>query len=602
MTAPARRAIRVLVATSVVAGSAAAVWVVLAAVLCRRGLGLANEGFYLLAYTRWDQDPRTFTGAQYLYGPLFELLGHDIGALRLARLASVVAVHLFLGIAFARWLRLQRPEAPASRSWECAVASLVLASGAMLYGWLPPTPGYNDVTLLGTEVLVALLLVGLRAAGTGRRVPLGVGLGSGLVAGAIVLAKPPAVVPLLLIVAASACALRLAGARLGRVAFAGVTGLVLFAAGIQLVVEPWSQIAPPLREQISIVSGSTHAPLEVLGWYAESSVDVLRAALLLCAPTALAALVARAVPSTSPSRRAALAAVGLMATAALLAGVGGLRAGGSNVLAFASGIVACLLLVVASTTALRRLRRPAVTSYAVVLGLLGLVPLLQGVGTNNALYAVGVNGTGLWVALMLALVTARPGSVTPRRVIAVGATLMSVALAVVVGIDGVTHEAGRTNLLTGPVSHVAGAAELSTISLPTSEAHTYSRMRSELGISPGSHRPMLAFGDLAQYVLILGGRPIGEAWYSADDDGLNAADLRAACRHGNPWGDEQPLVVANRDPSPAELAAWRACGIDFATDYRDVTPASAPTGLRILRSDGPGATHPHPALPVQPAG
>ncbi|WP_123223515.1 hypothetical protein [Nocardioides pocheonensis] len=579
-----------------VAGTAATVtWSALAVLVSGRGLGAGNEGFYLLAYGRWHEDRRTFTGAQYLYGPLFDLLGHDIGGLRLLRLTSILVVHLVLGIAFARWLRAHRPWAPRGSSWEYAVASLVTASGAILYGWLPRTPGYNDVTVLGSELLVALMLVSLRAADRDRDVPLLVGAAIGFVAGAMVLAKPPSAVSLVVILIASAFTLHLAGARPLRLALPMVAGVVMFALAVQVLVDPWSQILPPLRQQISIVSGSTHSPLEVVTWYAESSLEVLAAALVLCAPTAIAVVIARFLPTTLPGRHATVGVVGVAASAALLASVGGFRSGAGNVLAFASGIAACVLLVLTSS-AVRRLRKPVrVSSYAMVLVLLGIVPLLQGVGTNNALYATAVNGAGLWIALTIALVTARPWRATTASVIALGATTLGVTISVVVGVDGLVHEAGGAGLLTGAWAHVDGSSELASIALPASEADTYSRMRSDLGITPGSHRPMLAFGELAQYVLILGGRPIGEAWYSSYDDGLNAADLRAACRHGNPWGDQQPLVVANRDPSATELAAWRVCGVDFSTEYRDVTPPAAPDGVRVLRWAGDTAVRPDAA-------
>ena len=75
------------------------------------GFDITDEGFYLLSYRWWNVHHRNFTGAAYLYGPVFALLDHDIGALRIFRLLTVVGAHLAFGWCFMRWLRLRRPAA-----------------------------------------------------------------------------------------------------------------------------------------------------------------------------------------------------------------------------------------------------------------------------------------------------------------------------------------------------------------------------------------------------------------------------------------------------------------------------------------------------------
>jgi hypothetical protein len=263
----------------------------------------------------------------------------------------------------------------------------------------------------------------------------------------------------------------------------------------------------------------------------------------------------------------------------LAVAIGGLRAGGGNVLAFSSATFAMLVIVlVGGAHTFRTLSSPG---RVVAAGLL-VVPALQGFGTNNALYAVAINGAAAWVALMVLVVVGIGVRRSSRFVVPAAAVAAAVAIAVIVGVNGVSHDGARQPLLTGPMQHAAGVPELSSVVLPEARARQLSSFRADLGDQVVPNRPMLAFGDIAQYILVLGGRPIGEAWYSAEDDGLNRADLEAACHDGNPWGTLQPLVVANRDPSANELAGWRACGIDFNTDYQDVTPASAPHGVRVF--------------------
>src|SRR5262249_51189663 len=99
-----------------------------------------------------------FTGAQYFYGPVFAALGHSIAALRVFRLVTVVAVHVIFGWTFMRWLRGHRPAAPASRLWEVCGTAAIVAAGAMIYSWLPLTPGYNDISVLGSLLAAAVLL------------------------------------------------------------------------------------------------------------------------------------------------------------------------------------------------------------------------------------------------------------------------------------------------------------------------------------------------------------------------------------------------------------------------------------------------------------
>src|SRR4051794_25855843 len=71
-------------------GAAAVVWIATAVLGVHHGFDITDEGFYLLSYRWWKYEHRTFTGAQYIYGPVFQLLGYDIAALRLFRLVTVV--------------------------------------------------------------------------------------------------------------------------------------------------------------------------------------------------------------------------------------------------------------------------------------------------------------------------------------------------------------------------------------------------------------------------------------------------------------------------------------------------------------------------------
>ena len=68
-----------------VSGLVTALWVAAALMMAGRGFDVTDEGFYVLSYRWWDSTPRVFTGVQYLYGPVFGLLGWSIPGLRVVR-------------------------------------------------------------------------------------------------------------------------------------------------------------------------------------------------------------------------------------------------------------------------------------------------------------------------------------------------------------------------------------------------------------------------------------------------------------------------------------------------------------------------------------
>src|SRR5215217_526816 len=152
---PKHRQIVLLTGVVVVAGVLAAWWILTAGRAANEGFDLTDEGYYLLSYRWWDSNPLALTGVQYLYGPVFEWLGYDIVRLRFVRLLTVVVVHLLFGFSFMRWLRRRRPGAPPTKLWELAGMAVILAAGGMCYSWLPLSPGYNDVVLLGALTLVS---------------------------------------------------------------------------------------------------------------------------------------------------------------------------------------------------------------------------------------------------------------------------------------------------------------------------------------------------------------------------------------------------------------------------------------------------------------
>ena len=105
------------------------------------GFEIADEGFYLLPYRWWDANHLTFTGAQYFYGPVFELLGHNIAALRNSSgLARWWARMCYLTATSYRWLRLRRPHAPPPVAWESPAPRRCGSPGGIVLLLAPLSP------------------------------------------------------------------------------------------------------------------------------------------------------------------------------------------------------------------------------------------------------------------------------------------------------------------------------------------------------------------------------------------------------------------------------------------------------------------------------
>jgi hypothetical protein len=573
---------------------ATAVWVVAALLMAGRGFDVTDEGFYVLSYRWWDSTPRVFTGVQYLYGPVFELLGWSIPGLRVVRLVSVVLVHLTFGWAFMSWLRTRRPEAPASRGWELAGALTVLASAGVIYGWLPLSPGYNDVVLLMSLLLVSLLLWSMRVVSRGARLPVLAAACAGPPVVALVLAKwASAGLILMFLLVLGVVALRSLGARgwLPYVAsaVASVAGCVLL---VNAFVQPLRPLASEMTEVNRLVAASTNSPLTLLGMYVRSTLSMGAEALLLAA---LALLVAGLGVLL---RRTRFAAAGLPVAvlgpvAALIAASPqswGLPGGGVFAIrTYVVPLVALALVVVAARWVGLRTGRPADRGVAIerpgraadvaVVTMLVLLPAVQALGTGNPLAFLAVNGFSCWVALMVAACT-MPGPRPVARGLTISATACAVLVAATTGADGLLRHPYRTAAWSEATTAVGGTGPLATVRVDASTASQWRAIRDAVG----AHRPghqVMAFDEMAGTVVLLDGRSVGEAWYSRIDPDRTAAGIRSVCERPQPLTETLPVIVYDRAPRAVDEDALRACGLSLSRDYRLVTIDQGEPRLRV---------------------
>ena len=87
---------------------------------------------------------------------------------------------------------------------------------------------------------------------------------------------------------------------------------------------------------------------------------------------------------------------------------------------------------------------------------------------------------------------------------------------------------------------------------------------------------------MAGLVLMLQGKPVGEAWVAPKERNRTAAGIEETCRHGQPWSPGRPpIIVLNRRISDVEITALRACALDFTADYELLAPPQKTMNLLV---------------------
>jgi hypothetical protein len=215
----------------------------------------------------------------------------------------------------------------------------------------------------------------------------------------------------------------------------------------------------------------------------------------------------------------------------------------------------------------------------VILALLVLLPLVQAFGTNTPLFTIGFNAFAAWAAVMIAVLTGIWAAPVVARV-TVGLVLVGSLVA--------TSTIAYTGLFRYPYRSVGHSQLTAASTIPALDGlylsppaeENFSRLAADLRPytePPG--RPMLAFDKMAGLVLMLGGRPLGEAWIAPKERARTAAGIEEVCRRERP--SRPPLVILNREISDVEINALRVCGLDFHADYEQLAPARQTIGLQV---------------------
>lgn len=578
----------------VVAGGLAAWWILTAGRVANEGLDITDEGYYLLSYRWWNSNPLALTGVQYVYGPVFEWLGYNIAHLRLFRLLTVVVVHLLFGYSFMRWLRGRRPGAAPTKLWELAGMAVILAAGGMCFSWLPLTPGYNDVILLGALTLVSCVLWMATAVDRGHPVPIWVLVAAGLVIGVMVLAKWTSVVVIGLIVIAAVVVLAGQGRRaVARGILFALGGVGLTALVVQLFVVRLNVAVPGILTVNRFIAGTSYSPAELLHLYWSSTLELfgrtLREHWLLLIATAVAVI------GRWPRVRiaaAVLAVAGLVLSVWQVVRHDGAVGGSGHTSDYTVTLLAAVLVaVVAAAGAVIAGRagvadRPLLsrenTRGWVILGLLVVLPLVQAFGTNTPLYQIGFNAFAAWAAVMIAVVTGIWATPVVARatvgVVAV-ASLVVVGSVAYTGMFDYPYRSVGHSQLTAPAKQPA----LKGLYLQPAAEENFTELAARLRpYTVPAGRPVLAFDKMAGIVLMLQGRPVGEAWVAPQERARTAAGIEDVCQNGQPWNPGRPpVIILNRQISDVEINALHACLLDFQAGYRLLAPAPETMDVQV---------------------
>ncbi|MEU4601635.1 hypothetical protein AB0F43_01525 [Kribbella sp. NPDC023972] len=583
-----------LIGVIVVSGGLAAWWVLTAGRAANEGFDITDEGYYLLSYRWWDQNPLALTGVQYLYGPVFEWLGYDIVRLRFFRLLTVVVVHLLFGYSFMRWLRGRRPGAPPTKLWELAGMATILAAGGMCYSWLPMSPGYNDVILLGALTLVACVLWMATAVDRGTPVPFWVLVVAGVVIGVMVLAKWTSIVLIGLIVLAALIVLAGQGWQaVARGIGLALAGLGLAALVVQLFVVRLNVAVPGIVTVNRFIAETSYSPTALLEVYWSTGLDLLGRTLRQHAILLFAAAVA--VIGRWPWLRilaAVLAVAGFVLSVRRVviddAAVGGSAHTSDYTVTLLAAVLVGLVTAVTAVVAGRYglTRRSALsrenTRGWVVLGLLLVLPMVQAFGTNNPLYTIGFNAFAAWVAVLIAVVTGIWAVPVVARMTVGLVTVASLVAVASISYSGMFLHPYRS-VGHAELTEPATLQPLKGVYLQPSAARKYAELEAVLRpyLQPPG-RPVLAFDKMAGLVLVLQGKPVGEAWVAPKERNRTAAGIEEVCRQGQPWSPGRPpIILLNRRISDVEITALRACALDFTADYELLAPPQQTMNLQV---------------------
>jgi hypothetical protein len=559
-------------------------WAIPALLMADKGFSIQDEGTYLLSYSRWDTNPYFLSGAQYVYGPVFHLVGESVPALRVIRLAMALAANAWFGWVFCSWLATYR-RLDLATSTRVAGTTLLTAAGGMTYLWSPLSPGYYDLAAVSTLALAGLTFTSLRRSLLGLRPQPWNSLLMGAVAFCLIGARWPAVTAVILCLAITLLAARATHRGVTQHLVTSLLGAALTAFLTTWLLVPLPRVVPVIAEVSRLSASGAHSLPVLAREYAASTALFVLAGLVMALPALIA--VAMTLRASQPSESRASAGPAFLALALPCLAIplaGGWRGGGEHGRVVVAAIVACLISAAlagpvsgyrpASTTRSRAERNQG----AGAAGLLLVLPVAHALGTNIPLLYEALECAALWVAVGMLVGTSRLPSPAAHAFVG-GSVALCVGL--------VSLLAGSTTLIspfktTGFADSSASVPGLGGLEVSPSTADQFSALREGLAshLQP-SPAPFYSLDGLNGLVFMLGGSVLGSPWTDVDSPERSAAILRLACRNGDVDPTRAPILLLNRPLDTASIHALAACGFAFPDDYIKLSVEGGPPGVTV---------------------
>jgi hypothetical protein len=277
-----------------------------------------------------------------------------------------------------------------------------------------------------------------------------------------------------------------------------------------------------------------------------------------------------------------LAVVALVRTIQDVTGHLGVHGGAGFIASYVRTLVLPLMLallialLVVGGERIDRARRPGATLSSlsatglrgwVIVAALVLLPLAQAVGTITTLMPRAIGGFAAWMAVLVVVFTGIERASAVCRWLCASVLAATMVAAALIAVGGLWRYPYRTFPYPTATETIAASPTLASVRFNRATAQAVTAMHA--GLRPYVEPQGRAMIGVPGAVLALGGRPVGEAYTSSAV--RIAAGIRQECRDGTPfWGDRPPVLLYVAPVEPIEIAAFRTCGIDFATDYRMV--------------------------------
>lgn len=503
-----------------------------------RGLGLADEGIYILA-SRYPEEIQQNVSTIYTYlGGTFELVNYSLAAFRSVWIAIMLLSSIVLWFGFYRILNQLQDAASRIGSAKALSFSLVAAGTLLHYLWSYVTPSYYTVTAVSVNLFTGLVLVSLAFTEdmkNGRACFFSVI--AGIVLGATLFFKFPTAF-LMVVMATMLLALwRGIGVPVkGRIFLSGVIGFIAWFAIYGIFVQNLGTAWRMFQEGWTLYQTlGFHSPSAKLLAYPKESAILLYTGFSLFLPSYLllvpAYLLQRRASSKSQSEKLARGVASFVIAAILMAvvisGMDGFSVAtaerfktapvAGRTLPYLAFAIAWILLLLAVWLVLfRRKMAPGTRLKNVWLTILVLsaMPFAGSVGTSNPIYNVIAFYAAPWfcvIFMLLALIHREDpkiiGSIVlPMSTLVIGAYACS---QVVQGSIFQPAQLKGHNMLEQTVATQVGEPPIILKLDP--DTHELVTKLSEAAKSLGFVRgaDIIAFNELPSLVYALGGRSPG---------------------------------------------------------------------------------------------